>query len=153
MDNDGNIDGKKYEFTKLKLKQQVSMQAQVVRAGMALARGGDFDVEFQYSASKKLFKHMTCDGYEVILKDDDAIDEFFDSDLALFNKVFYAAVKFNFPSIFAKLTALAEDKDSALSQGLKKSGLATRSVYIDDVVPSYDNLTAGVLLIADKYHN
>jgi hypothetical protein len=121
------IDGKEYEFTKLKLKQQVSMQAQVIRAGMALAQGGNFDIEFQYSAAKKLFKFMTCEGYEVVLKDDDddAIDEFFDSDLALFNKVFYAAVKFNFPSIFAKLTALANDKDSALSQGLAKSGLAS----------------------------
>ena len=119
------IDGKEYEFTKLKLKQQVSMQAQVIRAGMALAQGGNFDIEFQYSAAKKLFKFMTCEGYEVVLKDDDAIDEFFDSDLALFNKVFYAAVKFNFPSIFAKLTALAKDKDSALSQGLEKSGLAS----------------------------
>ncbi len=119
------IDGKEYEFTKLKLKQQVSMQAQVIRAGMALAQGGNFDIEFQYSAAKKLFKFMTCEGYEVVLKDDEAIDEFFDSDLALFNKVFYAAVKFNFPSIFAKLTALAKDKDSALSQGLEKSGLAS----------------------------
>ncbi len=117
------IEGKKYEIQKLKLRQQVVMQAQVVGTGISMWKGGSFDVEFQFTAATKLFKHMTCEGYEVKLKDDDAIDEFFGGDLGLFNKVFFAAVKYNFPTIFAKLTALTEDKDSALSQALAKSGL------------------------------
>ena len=120
------IDGKEYDFTKLKLRKQLSMQAQVLQVGLALAQGKPFDHEFQASAGVKLFKHMTVDGYEVKIENGDDLDDYFDEGgAALYNQVFIAACKVNFPSIFAKLTALAGDKDSALSQGLKKSGLAS----------------------------
>ena len=120
------IDGKRYEFTKLKLRKQLAMQAQVLQVGLALAQGQPFDHEFQAAAGLKLFQFMTVDGFEVKLKDGDAMDDYFEEGgAALYNQVFIAAVKFNFPSIFAKLTALTENKDSALSKGIAGSGLGS----------------------------